>query len=130
MAPTKEADQVLKADAAGRVRTPLARREQLLDEFERSGTSGVKFAALVGIKYPTFASWVLARRRKGGSSPVPSSGKPAASPMRFLEAVVPSGEPVVLEVELPGGARLLINDPRQAPLAAALIRSLNARTAC
>jgi hypothetical protein len=54
--------------------------------------------------------------------------------MRFLEAVVPasspSGEPVVLEVELPGGARLLINDPRQAPLAAALIRSLNARTAC
>jgi len=134
MASTKAADQILKADVAGRVRTPLARREQILDEFERSGTSGVKFAALVGIKYPTFASWVLARRRKRGSSPVPASGGQAASPMRFLEAVVaaaaPKGEPAVLEVELPGGVRLLLDDPRQAPLAAALIRSLNARTAC
>jgi hypothetical protein len=28
------------------VRTPAARREQLLDEFERSGVSGAKFAEL------------------------------------------------------------------------------------
>ena len=40
-----------------------ARAEALLDEFERSGLSGPKFAALVGIKYQTFAAW-SARRRK------------------------------------------------------------------
>ena len=30
---------VLKTDVLGRVRTPAARREALLDEFERSGLS-------------------------------------------------------------------------------------------
>ena len=33
--------QILKTDALGRVRIPAARREELLDEFERSGMSGV-----------------------------------------------------------------------------------------
>ena len=35
---------LLKTEALGGVKTPAARREQLLDEFERSGTSGQKFA--------------------------------------------------------------------------------------
>jgi len=35
---------VLKTHALGRVKTPAARREQLLDEFEQSGMSGVQFA--------------------------------------------------------------------------------------
>lgn len=52
---------VLKQDKRGRVQTPLARREQLLVEFEQSGLSGPKFAALVGIKYQTFATWVQKR---------------------------------------------------------------------
>lgn len=42
--------------AQGRVRTPPARKEALLDEFERSGLSGARFAALAGIKCPTFAA--------------------------------------------------------------------------
>ncbi|MES1180505.1 MAG: hypothetical protein ABUL66_01440 [Verrucomicrobiota bacterium] len=45
------------------MKTPQARREQLLDEFERSGVPGLKFAELAGIKYPTFAPWVQKRRR-------------------------------------------------------------------
>ncbi len=49
--PTDEV--VLKQDVLGRVKTPKARREQLLDEFERSGLPGLKFAELAGIKYPT-----------------------------------------------------------------------------
>ena len=53
---------VLKQDVLGRVKTPQARREQLLDEFERSGLPGLKFAELAGIKYPTFAT----RGRCGG----------------------------------------------------------------
>ena len=47
----------LKIDDVGRVQTPAARRESLLDEFERSGLNGTKFAALAGIKYPTFPVW-------------------------------------------------------------------------
>jgi hypothetical protein len=49
---------VLKTDKTGRVRTPSARREHLLDEYEHSGLSGATFAALAGIKYSTFAAWV------------------------------------------------------------------------
>jgi len=42
----KADEQVLKTDELGRVRTPAARRENLIQEFERSGLSGAKFAAL------------------------------------------------------------------------------------
>lgn len=55
---------ILKADALGRVRTPALRREQLLDEFERTGMSGVQFAAFIGVKYQTFATWAQLRRRR------------------------------------------------------------------
>jgi hypothetical protein len=51
-------EELLKSDVLGRVRTPVDRREALLDEFERSGLTGQKFAALVGVKYQTFASWI------------------------------------------------------------------------
>lgn len=40
------------------------RRCWTLDEFERSGTSGAKFARLAGIKYPTFANWVQQRGKR------------------------------------------------------------------
>ncbi len=46
MTNTDDGSKILKTDALGRVRTPAARREQLLDEFERSGVSGAKFAEL------------------------------------------------------------------------------------
>ena len=59
-------DEVLKSDAMGRVRTPRVRREALLVEFEKSGVSARKFAALVGVNYQTFASWVQARRKARG----------------------------------------------------------------
>jgi hypothetical protein len=52
----KPDEVVLKTDVLGRVRTPGARRESLIQEFERSGLSGAKFAALVGVKYSIFAS--------------------------------------------------------------------------
>src|ERR1044071_3240281 len=59
----KADEQVLKTDELRRVRTPAARRESLIQECERSGLSGAKFAALTGIKYSTFASWLQKRRR-------------------------------------------------------------------
>ena len=112
--------KLLKMDALGRVRTPAAKREEILDEFERSGVSGAEFAELAGIKYPTLASWVQRRRRRGLEARKPKTR------MCFLEAVVEkkASSPSVLEVELPGGARLRITDAGQVPLAVQLIRSL------
>ena len=58
------------------MRTSAARREQLLDEFARSGLSGPKFAELVGVKYQTFATWVQRRQRQLGAAakvPVPTT---------------------------------------------------------
>ena len=42
---TQAVEPVIKTDVLGRMKTPAGRRETLLDEFERSGLSGKKFAA-------------------------------------------------------------------------------------
>jgi hypothetical protein len=118
-------EQVLKTDEAGRVRTPVERREQLLAEFDRSGLSGSKFAALVGVKYSTFAGWVIRRRKQLGSASLPA--KPVDS-VRWLQAVVEeaqtAGEQSGVVLQLPGGARLPIRQANQVVLAAALLRAL------
>jgi hypothetical protein len=120
--PTDEV--VLKQDVLGRVKTPKARREELLDEFERSGLPGLKFAELAGIKYQTFATWAQKRRRQRGSYPAVNGPKQ----LRWLEAVVEqnSGDKSPLVLELPGGAKVQITDARQAALAAVLLRTLAA----
>jgi hypothetical protein len=118
MTPTKGRTRLLRADTKGRVRTPAAKREEILGEFGRSGLSGVRFAALTGIRYSTLAGWL----RRGRLTAAADSGKP----VRFFEAVVEkaAANPGGLEVDLPGGVRLRISDAGQIPLAAQLIRSL------
>jgi hypothetical protein len=121
---------VLKQDVLGRVKTPQARREQLLDEFERSGLPGLKFAELVGIKYQTFATWAQKRRRQRGAYGAVKAPAGTADNVRWLEAVVEQTQssggknPLTLVVMLPGGARVEISDVKQVSLAAALLRSL------
>ena len=44
----EEAGQILSQDARGRVLVSRERRESLLEEYDRSGMSGVKFAQYVG----------------------------------------------------------------------------------
>ena len=56
MTSMQSSDQILKTDSLARVRTPPQRQRELLEEFERSGLSGSKFAALAGVKYSTFAA--------------------------------------------------------------------------
>ena len=121
---------VLKADGLGRVKTPAARRDSLLDEFERSGLCGAKFAALEGIKYQNFATWALRRRKQRGAGPTKAAASPA-DPVRWLEAVLEPaatnpGSPrtVPVSLQLPGGARLELADVQQVVLAAALLRAL------
>ena len=124
---TGAGEGVIKTDVLGRMRTSAARRQSLLEEFDRSGLSAPKFAAFSGLKYQTLATWLQKRRRKG-AGPVKASGASApAAPdtVKWLEAVVEQPEtPTALVLHLPGGTRVEINDEQQARLAAALVRSL------
>ena len=136
MTSTKTKTEVLKQDSRGRVRVPVERREALLDEFEKSGASGAKFARLTGIKYATFAGWVLKRRRKRlAAKPVTfaraheSAPVIGGAPVRLFEALVEgagsegraSAGASGLMIELPGGSRLVVESPVQLQMAAELV---------
>lgn len=127
MTNTTMPDEVLKSDVLGRVRTPPERREALLEEFERSGLSGQKFAALVGVKYQTFASWRHKRQKLGEGRPKLDLGAASAGQaksIQWLEAVTGTEEVRELRVDLPGGASVKISDGKQVVLAARLLREL------
>lgn len=134
-------NELLKVDRRGHVRVPRVRREALLDEYERCGSSAAAFAAHIGVKYSTFCHWKrcrdidrLRQRSKGEAASV------EASKSVWLEAVAdtqviameeasgnrPSVDlPArVLPVTLPGGARLEISHRSQLPLAAGLLEML------
>ena len=88
------------------------RNDALLDEIEKSGMSGLsgqKFAALVGVKYPTFATWAQRRRARGSYPPVKRAKR-----LRWVEAVAAlapdEGGQKPLVLELPGGAKVEIHD--------------------
>ncbi|MEI9896733.1 MAG: IS66 family insertion sequence element accessory protein TnpB [Chthoniobacter sp.] len=121
------ADRVLKQDAAGRVWTPPEQREAVLDEFERSGLPAAQFAARVGVKYQTLATWVQ-KRRKARSEGNATNSTPAVPRLEgWVEATVESSaedRTRSLVVHLPGGSRLEVRDTAQAVLAAHLLRAL------
>ena len=112
----------------GRMHRTLEQRERILDEYERSGLSGPKFAALCGVKYQTFAAWLA--RRKSRRQALSSKRRPlrkAATQVRWLEASVqPTAASTTagLLLQLPGGIRAQINHPHHIALAAALVRAL------
>jgi len=133
-------EQILKTDRRGHVRVPAERREALLEEFERGGTSAAEFARLAGLKYSTFAGWVLRckRQRALGAAPpaaavADSSSAPGAPrrALRLFEAVLETApaeaSPSGLLIELPGGARLVLAGAAQVPLAAELLGALGQR---
>src|SRR6185369_17312958 len=100
---TEATEAILKTDTKGRVKTPPERREKLLDEFERSGLSGAKFAELAGIKYQTFAAWVARRRKQRGLT---QSTTTRTDPVRWLEAVVQEASAPASAVTTPLRVRL------------------------
>ncbi len=117
--------EILKTDVMGRVRTRPERREAILDEFEKSGVAGLPFAKMIGVKYPTFASWVRKRRlARGHCDCLPAVN--AARPMKFAEAVVATdaSEKTMLLVELPGGARVQVHGLEQMDLLCCLLTRL------
>lgn len=123
-------DHLLRADTLSRVRTPAARRDDILAEFERSGLSGARFARLHGINYQTLMGWSRKRRpTRQPDRPDPVGSLAARLGLREVDV----GSAVSLEVEIAGGVRLRVASPEQAELAARLIRGLQAGergTAC
>lgn len=124
MTDTTTTGAILVQDTLGRVRTPREKREQILDEYERSGMSGAAFAALVGVKYPTLASWIQQRRRNG----VAASLATAAS-VHWVEAV-PAHEaatmPVTgaLRVQIGAAVWLEVSSAEQALWAGQMLRAM------
>jgi hypothetical protein len=135
MTSTQSSGQILKTDSLARVRTPPARKRELLEEFDRSGLSGAKFAALAGFKYSTFATWAARRKRASPARTAPESKTDGADKVRWLEAVLDqaqvqgSKDSAKLIVRLSRGACLDIGDLNQIELAAALLRGLEKPTA-
>jgi transposase len=120
---------ILKRDSRGRVRTPLEQREALLDEFEGSGLPATKFAAMAGVRYQTFATWVQKRRREaaamGTGLQEAKASAVAEATLRLVEAVREEDSVAAgVRIELPGGAGLELRRPDQAGLVAALLKSL------
>jgi hypothetical protein len=117
------------------VRVPKARREMLLDEWERSGGSAAQFADYVGIKYSTLASWIQKRRKQAGLKA--SLLKPGAvdsnqSDGRWVEAILennpePKGLESTLRIYFTAGAYCQISNAREAGLAAELLGRLGVR---
>ncbi len=133
---TEKLGEILSQDAQGRVLVSRERRESLLEEYDRSGMSGVKFAQYVGIKYSTLAYWLQSRRRKrerekslmkAGSETGSSTSNGA-----WIEAVVEKGSPPrvpigALRIYFGGGAYCQISSATEAALAAELLGRLGAK---
>lgn len=124
---------LLKTDALGRVKVPPAKREAILDAFERSGLSGQAFAEHIGVKYPTFATWVQKRKRARGEYPK-GGGKSVKAPLALLEAVVEQESTVnpvsSLEVEAPGGLKIRLGRREDIALAVELLQTLKSSGSC
>jgi len=119
---------ILKTDALGRVRMPAERREAILDAFEQSGMSGQAFAKHIGVKYPTFATWIQKRRRVRSEYPQQTPSHSPPSQITFVEASIEKPSQRLLqdglEVQIPGGIHVLIRSQEEVELATGLIRSL------
>jgi len=123
------AGEILKQDSLGRVRTPLAKRQEVLAAFDGSGMSAARFAAMAGINYSTFSSWVQERNQKQGkeSSLTGAAAKPE---VQWIETEISCraerrSAGAGMEIELLGsGARLRIRDERDAELATVVLRGM------
>ncbi len=112
---------VLKTDVLGPVKTPAERREQLLDEFERSGLNGQKCAGAGGSKIPDVRQMGAEAQTSARSILELLTRRIAkAESVRWLEAVVQEAKATgdrQAEAMVPGLlSRLSINTPDNATI--------------
>lgn len=122
---TEPVEQILIQDSLGRVRTPRERREALLEEYERSGMSGIAFAEKYGIKYTTLASWIQKKKKQSQGD---QKGPEMGVGVQWVEAVVPEqrdymeqGGRLIVRI---GGAEMEVADRKGAMLAVEVLRQL------
>jgi transposase-like protein len=101
-----------------RQRTEPARRNQLLRAFARSGLSAAAFARQHQLNYTTFCAWRHRQIDRPGRAP------------DFVEIELAPSASSELVIELGRQARLCIHSAAQLELAARLLHTLNAQTAC
>jgi hypothetical protein len=118
---------ILKSDRRGRLRFTPEQRLALLDAYDASDLSGPKFAQLHGVNYQTFAGWF--QRRKRGHAPV-AAGTGLFTLLEATAHAQTGTSCARLEVQLPGGARLLIDNMSHLAMAAALIREIQLPQSC
>jgi hypothetical protein len=135
MTPTQKESEILKTDTRGRVRTTPARRQELLKEFDKSGLSAPKFAALTGLKYQTLAGWLHQRRKQRDElAPAVTPGKEPT--VQWLETVIEKAQSAQstpgspLMVRFPSGAMIEVVNATQAALAGQVLRSWEKAAAC
>jgi transposase-like protein len=121
-----------KRDGRGRRITAARRREELVKAYHASGMTMAAFARREGVKYATFAHWVIKAAKASGPAAPGSASVPKPTPIRFAELKLPAPpavhpqlrKPAVregLEARLPDGTVLRGNNPAEL---AALIRAL------
>ena len=136
IAAEEERGEILSRDARGRVLVSREWRELLLEQYDRSGMSGVKFAEYIGIKYSTLAYWLQSRRRKGEREKLLLKAgretRPGQSNGAWIEAVVENGSPPrvqggALRIYFAGGAYCQISGAAEAAMAAELLGRLGSK---
>lgn len=129
----------LKTDVLGRIHVTRKHRGALLDAFEQSSLSGIKFAAAHGIKYQTFANWIQKRRRERGQYVLPTEPVSTSLIESLVELEMPAasskkpGPPIDhagLCIQHSSGISIHVHNPEQARLAAILIGQLNMAVSC
>jgi hypothetical protein len=107
-----------------------------LEEFDRSGMSGVKFAQYLGIKYSTLAHWLQSRRRHRGRGKLlikaGADSEAGQGTGGWIEAVVEEGSPPpvptgALRIYFAGGAYCQLSSANETALAAELLGRLGAK---
>jgi hypothetical protein len=135
MTSTQKGSEILKTDKRGRVKTTPERRQELLEEFDKSGLSAPKYAALTGLKYQTFAGWLIQRRKqRDGMAPAVLPDKQPT--VQWLETVIEKAQSTQavptsnLVVRLPSGAMIEVVTAAQAALVGEVLRSWEKAGAC
>lgn len=108
---------IIKSDRSGRTRYTPQYKQEVIAAFQSSSLSAPAFAAQCGIKYPTFAAWVAARKR-------PAPKRPSGQAAFLLAEVANASDETVLEVRLPCGAVARVAGSAQVRLLAELLRHL------
>lgn len=124
-------ESILKTDRQGRLRYTPEQKKIMLDAYQTSGLSAPHFAAHHGVNYQTLVTWI---RKEKQSSTAATPDSPPSGFFSLIPATIEgsgnSPADGVMEIFLPGGARLSLTSANQVALAVALIRQLEHAGPC